>query len=113
MLQARRLCGESRKWYWVRIGSPLPGDMPLVSHISEARAASARGISLPELLNETVGHAGDVVGDRARKALRGDLFLVIGGHLGGVFHERRKELPDNPRGMLVVLLHTCLLYTSW
>ena len=41
----------------------------------------------PELLDVAVGHAGDVVGDRAGQPLGWNLCLVVGGKKAGVGHQ--------------------------
>ena len=60
--------------------------------------------ALPCLLDVAVGHAGNVIGDRAGQALCGNLRLVVFGQQAGVVDEGRKKLIDDFGGMNVPLL---------
>jgi hypothetical protein len=59
----------------------------------------------PEVVDEGVGHAGDVVGDGAGEALGGDLGLVVGGQECGRGGEGGEEVFDDAGGEGVVGFH--------
>ena len=61
--------------------------------------------ALPGLLDEAVGHSGDVVGNGAGKAFGGDLGLMVGGEKRGVLNEGAEEALDDKTGVSVNCFH--------
>jgi ribose transport system substrate-binding protein len=64
-----------------------------------------RGHACPELLNEVIGHAGDVVGNGARQAFGGNLGAMIRGQQCRIGDQSTEQAFDNFSRMKVVLFH--------